>query len=328
MSQSQKVQPNTQTQAVSIYQNNPLGLPTQQEWNQIKEMCMMAVKSGMLPSSIKTAEAAAIIALKARELGIPLMVGFAHIVVINGKPAMSAELIQAQARKNLPGLIFNIVKADNTVCIVECQRPERGSKMFTGTFTIEDAKRAGLLGKDVWKNYPAAMLRARAITATLRVVCPDALMGISHTPEELGSDSMDGVIETTAREVPPAVPSSENVIDIKASAPVENTVVSDGPDEKEIKQKRISVWNQWKSAHGTEEGWKRYMKSIGVKSSHDLLLSQLYDIEHYISVQINSRPPQPVDPVAQVEDVKEISDANEDVADADAPAYDPNFDQA
>lgn len=197
MIQQQQNQKNNQLPAQRMA-SNPLGLPTLDEWNQIKEIARFAVNSGMLPSAIRTPEAAAVIALKSKELGIPLMIGFSQIYIVNGKPSMSAELIQAMARKNLPGLLINWLESTNTRCTVEVTRPERGAKPTKVIWTIEDAQKAGLAGKDIWKQYPAAMLRNRAITAALRFVCPDALMGISYTPEELGIDDENAnAIETT-----------------------------------------------------------------------------------------------------------------------------------
>lgn len=207
--------------------SNPLGLPSQQEWNQIKEICAAAVKSGMLPTAIRSPEAAAIIALKSRELGIPLMVGFSQIAVINGKPTLSAELIQSLARKNLPGMVFNLIETTPKVCTIEACRPERGSKPLSLSFTIEEANKAELTKKQVWQQYPAAMLRARATTAILRAVCPDALMGISYTSEELGYDSTDGenwkagAIPTTGTPVAPEVhPEAKPVEQPKAPDPI------------------------------------------------------------------------------------------------------------
>ena len=56
------------------------------------------------------------------------------------------------------------------------------------SYTIEEAKQAGLLGKDSWKNYPAAMLRARAVSIVARAVFPDSIMGCSYIHEELGAE--------------------------------------------------------------------------------------------------------------------------------------------
>lgn len=177
--------------------------PSDADWRMMLDIGTKALKSGMLPQGIKTPEAAAIIALKARELGMPLMVGFAHIAVINGKPTLSAEMMQAVARKNLPGLSINLIESSNEKASVEITRPEPGSKAYTLTFTMDDAKKADLLKNNVWSKYPAAMLWSRAISAALRKICPDALMGVSYTPEELGADVDENghVIHTTGKVV-------------------------------------------------------------------------------------------------------------------------------
>ena len=56
------------------------------------------------------------------------------------------------------------------------QRDEDGRPTEIGTtsFSMDDAKRAGLNGQN-WKKYPKAMLFARAISAGYREHCPDAL---------------------------------------------------------------------------------------------------------------------------------------------------------
>lgn len=177
--------------------------PTELEWKFMVSWGTQAIRSGMLPAGIKSPEAAAIVILKGRELGLPFMTSVAHIHVINGKPSMSAELLQGLARKNLPGLVINILKSDSKIAEIEFIRPEKGSKAFVQSFTMDEAIAAKLNSKDVWKSYPAAMLWSRCVSAGLRKVCPEALMGISYTPEELGAEvDRDGnVIETTSREI-------------------------------------------------------------------------------------------------------------------------------
>ena len=50
-------------------------------------------------------------------------------------------------------------------------------------WTIEQAQKAGLTGKDNWKNYPRAMLRARCIAEGIRAVYPAALGGMMVSEE-------------------------------------------------------------------------------------------------------------------------------------------------
>lgn len=50
-------------------------------------------------------------------------------------------------------------------------------------WTIEQAKKANLTGKDNWKNYPRAMLRARVIAEGVRAVYPAAIGGMMISEE-------------------------------------------------------------------------------------------------------------------------------------------------
>ena len=59
----------------------------------------MLVKSRMLPATVKTKEAAAVIILKGRELGMPMMESFSLINVIQGKPTIAPQGMIALARR-------------------------------------------------------------------------------------------------------------------------------------------------------------------------------------------------------------------------------------
>jgi hypothetical protein len=170
-------------------------IPLGAEFQTMKELAKMAVASGLIPSSINTPEKALIIMLKARELGIPPMQGFSSIGVINGKPAMSAELMLALLYRNIPGFICNFVETTDKKCVIEAKRPNGKTTKFS--FTMADAEAAGLAGKGPWKTYPSAMLRARCTSAMARAMGPDALSGVVYTPEELGAVvDEEGNIET------------------------------------------------------------------------------------------------------------------------------------
>lgn len=59
--------------------------------------------------------------------------------------------------------------------------PQGGKLRMVWTF--EQAKTAGLTGKDNWKNYPRAMLRARCIAEGVRAVYPAAIGGMMVAEE-------------------------------------------------------------------------------------------------------------------------------------------------
>jgi hypothetical protein len=244
---------NTKQTAVSSY------FPSASDWKLMLDFGEASLKSGLLPNSIKTKEAAAVIALKSRELDMPYMVGIANIHVINGKPTLSAELMQSLARRNLPGLIINIIESDNEKATIQFIRPEKGSKPFTISWTLEDAKKAELLKNPVWSKYPGAMLWSRAVSAGLRRVCPEALMGISYTPEEMGAeiDSNGNYIETTSRKI-----SKEHAVG-------SNSVLSN-----EQLKRLFSIAH---SAGITPEEVKKDIIKLGKESSKDLSKSE-YDL--------------------------------------------------
>ncbi len=181
-------------------------IPTLNEWQILKEQATMAFRSGLLPQGIKSPEAAAIIALKGKELGLPVMFSLSEISVINGKPVLSANLILAQLYK--VGCHVKFDEADDH-CTVIANRP--GGEPVTTTFSLKDAEVAGLLSKPVWRQYPRAMLRSRAIAEAARKVAPDAIAGC-YTPEE-----MEPVRDITAVAI-------ENIRDIKKAYSEERIV--------------------------------------------------------------------------------------------------------
>lgn len=63
-------------------------------------------------------------------------------------------------------------------------------------WTIEQARRIGLAGKDNWKNYPRAMLRARVIAEGVRAVWPAAIGGMLVAEEAADIEPAHGARAT------------------------------------------------------------------------------------------------------------------------------------
>jgi hypothetical protein len=151
----------------------------------LREQANVLVRSGFLPHGVNTPEKAISIVMKGRELGIPPMYALSNIAVNNGKPTASAELMLALVYRDHGDEAVKVIESTAERCTVAYRR--RGwqePELFS--FTIEDAHCAGLLGKDNWRHYPAAMLRARCISAVARFAFPDTIAGL-YTPEELGA---------------------------------------------------------------------------------------------------------------------------------------------
>jgi hypothetical protein len=156
--------------------------------------------SGLLPSQYRRNPANVLWAVEYGEmLGLPPMAAMTGVHVIEGKPTASAGLISALVRRAGHKLR---VRGDSKSATCQIIRADDPDFTFEVTWTLRkngddnpSAEEAGLLGKGVWKNYPASMLKSRAITQCARDACEEALFGLHYTAEELGAEvDEDGAV--------------------------------------------------------------------------------------------------------------------------------------
>lgn len=123
--------------------------------------------------------------LYGQELGIGPVQAMTGIHIVEGRPSMSAGLIAGLCKR--AGYDYTAVQADAAGCVLEW-RNARGAVLGRSSFTLDDAKRAGLAGKGNWLKYPGDMCFARAVSQGARRYCPDATLGAVYVPEELGAN--------------------------------------------------------------------------------------------------------------------------------------------
>lgn len=140
------------------------------------------VKSGLLPSAIKSPEAALVIILTGRELGLAPLQALRSISVVEGKPTLSADLLLALAYKSGLCTGYEIVELTDEKCTVQISRNGQVKPQYS--YTIEEARKAGLANRPNWQRHTKAMLRARATSAACRAYFPDVVLGL-YTPDEL-----------------------------------------------------------------------------------------------------------------------------------------------
>lgn len=171
--------------AVALRSNTALQIfPNDSDWGKMRDCSQMLVTSGMLPKDINTPQKAMAIMMKGHELGIPPMQAFSQISVIKGKPTVSPELMLALILRRFPETVINYEQLDNDGCVMIVTRAPSKAQKFS--FTMQDAKNAGLTGKDNWRKYARAMLRSRCVSEMARSLFPDVIMGASYTAEEMG----------------------------------------------------------------------------------------------------------------------------------------------
>lgn len=141
-----------------------------------------------------------------RAMGIDDMTAINKIHVIEGTPSPSAHLASAVVRMRGHSLEITL-NEDGTAATAVGVRADTGNR-GTETFSLKDAETANLLGKKNWKQYPKAMLKARATTALCNSLFSDCFMGGVYTPDELGADFApdEDVIDVKGEEVHEPIP--------------------------------------------------------------------------------------------------------------------------
>ncbi|MBK6858086.1 MAG: hypothetical protein IPG97_16440 [Microthrixaceae bacterium] len=92
--------------------------------------------------------------LQGHELGIGPMAALAEIGVINGKPCISAKLMRALVQRAGHDLWFE-VKTSTKVTICGRRKDWPEDRVAKVTWTMDDAKTAGLSGGQNYRKYPA-----------------------------------------------------------------------------------------------------------------------------------------------------------------------------
>jgi len=100
--------------------------------------------------------------------------------IIQGKPALKADAMLARFQ-NAGGRVKWLEMSDERVA-AEFSHPAGGT--VTIDWDAARAKTAGFWGKDNWKKFPRAMLRARVVSEGIRTVYPGVVVGV-YTPEEV-----------------------------------------------------------------------------------------------------------------------------------------------
>lgn len=113
-----------------------------------------------------------------QELGLKPMQSLQNIAVINGRPSLWGDAMLAVCRLSPD---FRDIKEeyDEKTKTAKCTVIRGNESPFVQTFSEEDAKKAGLLGKEgPWRTYTRRMLQMRARGFCVRDAYPDLLRGI------------------------------------------------------------------------------------------------------------------------------------------------------
>lgn len=138
--------------------------------------------SDIVPKDFQRKPANILVAVQwGMELGLQPMQAMQSIAVINGRPSLWGDAVIALARSS--PMCEYITETDDGETAT-CRVKRRGEEEQVRTFSMTDAKLAGLAGKSgPWTQYPKRMRQMRARAFALRDVFPDVLRGMPVAEE-------------------------------------------------------------------------------------------------------------------------------------------------
>jgi len=122
----------------------------------------------------------------AKSLGVdPRQALGGGLYYVRGKVEMSSRMMNALIRSRKHSVTRD-KKSDDTICILHGKRSDNGDT-WTESFSMDEAKKAGLVRNGPWTTFPRDMLFARALSRLARQLFPD-IIGNCYVEGEISLD--------------------------------------------------------------------------------------------------------------------------------------------
>jgi hypothetical protein len=157
-----------------------------QDWGGLERVAQALAKSDMVPQAYKgRPENILLAAIAGQDFGWSPAMALRSFNVIQGTPSLKPEVMLALVRRAGHSVSGEVT---DDAATIRGKRCDSGDTM-TVTYGMDDARRAGLLGKQNWKNHPKDMMWARAVSALCRRLFADVTLGAAYTADELGAET-------------------------------------------------------------------------------------------------------------------------------------------
>lgn len=183
--------------------------------------------AGMAPKGMDTPEKCMIAIMRGLEVGLTPFMALDKIAIVNGRPVIWGDGAIGLVRgSGLCEFVKERIEGQNDARVAVCETKRRGEvEPIRRTFSVADAKKAGLWGKQgPWQQYPERMLQMRARAFALRDGFADVLGGL-YLREEIEDDRAPRDV-TPPRDEPPTPPA----IELKPSTPSIAAEIPAAPD--------------------------------------------------------------------------------------------------
>jgi hypothetical protein len=170
------------TESTALATRQPFDL-SPQTFEQALTFSNYLADSDMVPKDFKGKPGNCLVAIQwGMEIGLKPLQAMQNIAVINGRPSLWGDAVIALVRSS-PLCEYIIEEDDGRTATCKVKRRGDPAEQFR-TFSTDDAKAAGLLGKQgPWTQYPKRMRQMRARAFAVRDVFPDVLKGLPVAEE-------------------------------------------------------------------------------------------------------------------------------------------------
>lgn len=181
-----------------------------QTFEQAVSFSKMLAESDLVPKDFKGKPGNCLIAMQwGSELGLKPLQALSNIAVVNGRAALWGDAVIALVRSSP---LCEYVQESDDGQTATCRAKRKGQPEHVVTFSMEDARAAGLAGKQgPWTQYPKRMRQMRARAFALRDVFPDVLRGmpVAEEVQDMPTERYMGEaerVEPGATQTPAAFP--------------------------------------------------------------------------------------------------------------------------
>lgn len=154
-------------------------------FEELNSFCNMLAKSDFVPKDYRDKPGNVMVAIQmGAEVGLKALQAVQNIGVINGKPSIYGDLGKAILRAHGIDIEEADVEEIKKTGIARCKIIRQGQVVVERTFSVDDAKTAGLWGKQgPWTNYPHRQMAWRAFWFAARDAASDILKGLAGREE-------------------------------------------------------------------------------------------------------------------------------------------------
>ncbi len=203
--------------------------------------------------------------------------------IVEGKPDVKPAAALARFQK--AGGIVDWVTTNDQVCEAKFTHQHACPNGVTVKFTMDDARRAGLAGKNNWKGYPEDCLVAKVCKRGAKRALPGVLNGVydpddfreeeDSEPEAIDSPRSKLLEALEAKKTAKPIETTAKVIDVKAEVLREQQSVVNASEAPKKPESEVATWirEQLEGFNAELKGYDSAAKAVTIHQVYNAVVT-------------------------------------------------------